>query len=73
MDGCPICGLKVGERTVSSSLAPTMCWLETSRAENGYIQMKFGYGDDFERIYYFPKYCPECGEKITKQDQQGDN
>ena len=61
MNECPICSLKVGERTVQSPLVPSMCWLETSRNENGFIQMKFGYGDDFEHIYYIPKYCPECG------------
>lgn len=61
---CPLCSLKIGETIVRSPLAPTSCWLETSRTKNGYIQMKFGYGDDFEHIFYCPKYCPECGAKI---------
>ena len=69
MDNCPICSLKIGERTLQRPFVPSsMCWLETSRAENGYIQMKFGYGDDFEHIFYFPKYCPECGKKIEKPE-----
>jgi hypothetical protein len=41
-----------------------MCWLETTLKINGVIQMKFGYGDDYEHIFYYPKYCPECGRKV---------
>jgi len=67
LDNCPICSLKVGEKTVQSPFAPSLCWLETSRAENGFIQMKFGYGDDFDRIFYTPKYCSECGKKNQKE------
>lgn len=61
---CPICNLKRGEKTVLSPFAPSLCWLETSRTDKGLIQMKFGYGDDFDRILYVPKYCPECGAKM---------
>ncbi len=68
MNGCPICDMKKGEKTIQSPVVPSMCWLETSRAENGLIQMKFGYGDDFEHIYYYPKYCPECGKRIERQE-----
>ncbi len=69
MNECTLCGLKTGERVVRSPIAPTLCWLEISRASNGYIQMKFGYGDDdvHDVLYYQPKYCPECGKKITKE------
>lgn len=63
MDNCPICNLKDGESIMGDSFASTLCWLETSRT-NGLIQMKFGYGDDFEHIYYYPKYCPECGQAV---------
>ena len=63
MDNCPICKLKIGEKIVQSSFAPSLCWLETSRNKSGYIIMKFGYGDDFEHIFYSPRYCPECGKK----------
>ena len=70
MDICPICSLKVGEEITQSPFVPSMCWLETSRIENGRIQMKFGYGDDFDRIFYYPKYCPECGKKLTEDSYQ---
>lgn len=61
---CGICALKKGEKIVLNPFAPSLCSLETSRLENGAIQMKFVYGDDFERIFYMPRYCPECGNKI---------
>lgn len=70
MTDCPICSLKVGERTVQSPIAPSLCWLETSRTESGLIQMKFGYGDDFEHIFYMPKFCPECGQKIKRNKRE---
>jgi len=63
-NNCPICGLKYNEPFISSSFAPSMCWLETTLKVDGVIQMKFGYGDDFEHIFYYPKYCPECGRKV---------
>lgn len=68
MAECSLCGMKKGKRIVLSPFAPSMCWLETSKLNNGLIQMKFGYGDDFEHIYYMPKYCPECGRKIMKDN-----
>ena len=66
MNECPICNLKIGEKITLGPFVPSECWLETSREENGCIQMKFGYGDDYGHIFYFPKYCPECGKKINK-------
>lgn len=65
---CPICGMKYNEPSVLSPFAPSMCWLETTLKVNGVIQMKFGYGDDFEHIFYYPKYCPECGRKVKADD-----
>ena len=62
---CSICSLGKGEKILSSPFVPTMCWLETSKTDNGLIEMKFGYGDDFEHIFYYPKYCPECGRKVV--------
>lgn len=64
MNDCPICGMKYNEPTVLSTFAPSLCWLETTLKTNGVIQMKFGYGDDYEYIFYYPKYCPECGRKV---------
>jgi endogenous inhibitor of DNA gyrase (YacG/DUF329 family) len=61
---CPICGMKYNEPSILSPFAPSLCWLETTLKVNGVIQMKFGYGDDFDRIIYYPKYCPECGRKV---------
>lgn len=66
INACPICGMKFNEPSILSPFAPTLCWLETTLMINGVIQMKFGYGDDFEHIYYYPKYCPECGRKVKK-------
>ena len=65
---CPICGKGFNEPSILSPFAPTLCWLETTLKINGVIQMKFGYGDDFEHIFYYPKYCPECGRKVKKDD-----
>ena len=64
---CPICGMKYNEPIILSSFAPSLCWLETELKINGVIQMKFGYGDYSEPIRYYPKYCPECGRKISKE------
>lgn len=67
-EDCPICRMKYNEPQVLSSFAPSLCWLETRLKINGVIQMKFGYGDDFGHIFYYPKYCPECGRKVHKDD-----
>lgn len=67
MENCPICSMKPGERSVQSPFAPSLCWLETSKTENNLVQMRFGYGDDFEHIIYMPKFCPECGAKIIAE------
>ena len=56
--------VKYNEPSVLSPFAPSMCWLETTLKVNGIIQMKFGYGDDYEHIFYYPKYCPECGRMV---------
>jgi len=61
---CPICGMKFNEPISLSPFAPSMCQLETTLKVNGVIQMRFIYGDDFDRITYYPKYCPECGRKV---------
>lgn len=50
-----------------SPFVPSMCWLKTTKLKNHLVEMKFGYGDDFEHIYYFPHYCPECGAKIERK------
>lgn len=63
---CPICGMNCDQPSIASSFAPNMCWLETTLKSDGVIQMKFGYGDDFEHIFYYPKYCPECGRKVKR-------
>ncbi len=74
MHDCPICKMKIGDRFVMSPLAPSMFWLETIRAENGYIQQRFGYGDDpNDSIIYCPTYCPECGSKIEKVTERSNN
>ena len=67
MENCPICSMKPGERSVQSPIVPSLCWLETSKTENNLVQMRFGYGDDFEHIIYMPKFCPECGAKIIAE------
>ena len=63
-EDCPICGMKYNEPNIASPFAPSLCWLETTLKNNDVIQMKFGYGDDFEHIYYYPKFCPECGRAV---------
>ena len=61
---CPICSMQYDKPHITSSMAPTLCWLQTTLKVNGVIEMQFGYGDDFEHIFYYPKYCPECGRKV---------
>lgn len=61
---CPICSMKYNKPSVLTPFAPSMCQLETTLKINGVIEMKFVYGDDFDRIIYHPKYCPECGRKV---------
>ena len=70
MTECPICSLEPEESTICSPLAPSMCWLKTTKLKNNLVEMEFGYGDDFEHIRYFPQYCPECGAKITRKDEK---
>ena len=60
---CSICSLKVGESMTLSPMVPSMCWLKTERLKTGFIGMTFGYGDDFDHLFYMPNYCPECGKK----------
>ena len=68
MDDCAVCGMKDGESMVLSPFAPSMCWLEVTKSGE-HIQMKFGYGDDDrDRIFYFPRYCPECGRKVKRDE-----
>ena len=67
MVNCPFCSLKIGEKKIGSSFAPTLCWMETSRTEQGFIQIEFGYGDDpHDHLLYIPQFCPECGRKNKK-------
>ena len=74
MTDCPICSMKIGDMLSMSPFAPSMCWMETRRAENGFIQMRFGYGDDeHDSILYCPTFCPECGSKIEKVTERSDN
>ena len=70
---CTCCGIKKGDSVMLYPIAPSDLWLETSKRENGLVQMKFGVGDDAEHIYYFPKYCPECGRKIEIDNDKQKN
>lgn len=64
MKDCAICDLKIGEKITCSPFAPSLMSLTTTRLKNGMIEMKCTYGDDFDRLYYMPRYCPECGREI---------
>lgn len=70
MTYCPICNLKNGESFVLSPFAPSLMSLKTTRMDNGMIEMKCVYGDDFDRLLYMPSYCPECGRKIRPQKEE---
>ena len=66
MTECPVCSLKKGERVVSSPLSPVPAAMVTERTEQGFIEIQFVYGDEVVMRYH-PVFCPECGQRLTKE------
>ena len=61
---CDLCDIKPGEKRLGRTLAPSMCWAQFERTENGILKLVFGYGEDpNDRIWLRLNHCPYCGEK----------